>query len=192
LYRKPVVDGVSRVDEGAVLDDFCPRLRQLGVRDLMDGVQGKALQRAMVPGVQDLVRDGVNTRFGIERRHALPAWLCRDEALLPWVGCNAPQGRPGVGPRGAATRQPPRTAGPLCPETLADHSVPRQLRHLAAWFNGTRRALAPAGLFGATVTGLVEATALATTAADEGWGHVPRTRQMTDKHGHGRASEVTV
>jgi NADPH:quinone reductase-like Zn-dependent oxidoreductase len=49
LYRKQVVDGVYQLDEGAVLDDFFHFLRQLGVLALMGGVQGKALQREMVP-----------------------------------------------------------------------------------------------------------------------------------------------
>ena len=31
LYRKPVVDGVYRLEEGALLDDFLHRLRTLGV-----------------------------------------------------------------------------------------------------------------------------------------------------------------
>ena len=49
--RKQVVDGVYQLDEGAVLDDFFHLLRKLGVLDLMAGIQGKALQRKMVPVV---------------------------------------------------------------------------------------------------------------------------------------------
>ena len=55
LYRKQLVDGVSRLDEGALLDDFFHFLRQLGVLDLREGVQGTALQREMVPVVQSLL-----------------------------------------------------------------------------------------------------------------------------------------
>ncbi len=55
LSRQPVVDGVYRLDEGALLDDFFHFLRQLGVLDLMEGVQGKALQREMGPGVHSLL-----------------------------------------------------------------------------------------------------------------------------------------
>jgi hypothetical protein len=51
LSRKEVVDGVYRLDEGAPLDDFCHFLRGLGVLDLMKLVQGKAIQREMVPVV---------------------------------------------------------------------------------------------------------------------------------------------
>src|SRR5215813_3052105 len=54
LYRKPVVDGVYRLDEGALLDDFFHFWRELGVLDLMAGVQGTALQREMVPVMQYL------------------------------------------------------------------------------------------------------------------------------------------
>jgi hypothetical protein len=42
LYRKQVVDGGSRLDEGALLDDFFYVLHQLGVVDLLGHVQGTA------------------------------------------------------------------------------------------------------------------------------------------------------
>jgi Transposase DDE domain len=192
LYRKQVVDGVYRLDEGALLDDFFHSLRQLGVLDLMDGVQGKALQREMVPVVQYLVLYGLKTLFGIESMNALPALLFSDEARMPLVGFNAQQVRHGVCQRGAAKRQQPRTEGPICPDTLANNIVQLNLRDLAAWFNGTIRALARAGIFGAKVTGIVDATDLETTAAYEGCGQVTRTRKITDKHGHVREIEVTV
>jgi Transposase DDE domain len=192
LYRKQVVDGVYRLDEGALLDDFFHSLRQLGVLDLMDGVQGKALQREMVPVVQYLVLYGLKTLFGIESMNALPALLFSDEALMQLVGFNAQQVRHGVCQRGAAKRQQPRTEGPICPDTLANNIVQLNLRDLAAWFNGTIRALARAGIFGAKVTGIVDATDLETTAAYEGCGQVTRTRKITDKHGHVREIEVTV
>jgi hypothetical protein len=38
LYRKEVVDGVYRLDEGALLDDFFYFLRAVGVVDLMEHV----------------------------------------------------------------------------------------------------------------------------------------------------------
>jgi hypothetical protein len=49
LYRKQEVDGVYRLDEGAVLDDFFHFVQALGVMALLEDVQGIALQRAMVP-----------------------------------------------------------------------------------------------------------------------------------------------
>ena len=58
LYRKEVVDGVYRLDEGALLDDFFHFLRELGVLELMEAVQGTALQREMVPVVQYLCSMG--------------------------------------------------------------------------------------------------------------------------------------
>jgi hypothetical protein len=91
LYRKQVVDGVYRLDEGALLDDFFHFSRGLGVLDLMKLVQGKAIQREMVPVVQDLLRYGLKTPFGMESIHALPALLCSNEALMRVVGFNAQQ-----------------------------------------------------------------------------------------------------
>jgi hypothetical protein len=192
LYRKEVVDGVYRLDEGALLDDFFQFLRQLGGLELMEGVQGTALQREMVPVVQYLLLYGLKTLFGIESMNALPALLFSDEALMQLVGFNAQQVRHGVCQRGAAKRQRPRTAGPICPETLANNLVKLNLRDLEVWFNGTIRALAKAGLFGAKVTGIIDATALETTAQYEGCGQVTRKQKVTDKRGHVHEIEVTV
>jgi Transposase DDE domain len=192
LYRKELVDGVYRLDEGALLDDFFQFLRELGVLELMEGVRGTALQREMVPVVQYLLLYGLKTLFGIESMNALPALLFSDEALMQLVGFNAQQVRRGVCQRGAAKRQRPRTAGPICPETLANNLVKLNLRDLAVWFNGTIRALAKAGIFGAKVTGIIDATDLETTARYEGCGQVTRKRKVTDKRGTVHEIEVTV
>src|SRR5919108_5044004 len=137
LYRKQVVDGVYRLDEGALLDDFFHFLQVLGVVDVMEHVQGTAIQREMVPAVPYLLRYGLKTLFGIERRKALPALLFSDEALRRLVGFNAQQVRHGVCQRGAARRPGPRPEGPMCPEALAKPRVQLNLRDLEAWFNGT-------------------------------------------------------
>jgi hypothetical protein len=55
LSRKQVVDGVYQLDEGALLDDFFSFLRELGVGDWLGDIQGTAVQREMVPIVQDVV-----------------------------------------------------------------------------------------------------------------------------------------
>ena len=55
LYRKQVVDGVYRLDEGALLDDFFHFLQQLGVLDGLGDVHGTAVRREMVPFVQYLL-----------------------------------------------------------------------------------------------------------------------------------------
>ena len=73
LYRKQVVDGVYRLDEGALLDDFFHFLQELGVVDLLEDVQGTAIQREMVPFVQYVLLYGLKTLFGIESMNALPA-----------------------------------------------------------------------------------------------------------------------
>jgi hypothetical protein len=192
LYRTEEVDGVYRLAEGALLDDCFQVVRELGGLELMEGVQGTALQREMVPGVPYLWLYGLKTLFGMERMKARPAWLFSDEALMQLVGFNAQQVRHGVCQRGAAKRQRPRTAGPMCPETLANHRVQLHLRDLEVWFNGTIRALAKAGLFGAKVTGMIDATDLETTAQYEGCGHVPRQRQVTDTRGTVPEIAVTV
>ncbi len=52
LYRKPVVDGVYRLDAGAVLDDFFHFLQAFGVMALLEQLRGAAMDRVMVPFVQ--------------------------------------------------------------------------------------------------------------------------------------------
>jgi len=67
-----VVDGVYRLDEGALLDNFFSFLHELGVVDRLGDVQGTAVQREMVPCVQSLLLYSLKTLFGIECMHALP------------------------------------------------------------------------------------------------------------------------
>ena len=163
LYRKQLVDGVYRLDEGALLDDFFHFLQATEVMGLLAQVHGTAIQREIIPCVQDLLLYGLNTLFGIESMNALPAWLFSDEALMQLVGFNAQQIRQGLCQRGATTRQGARTPGPLCPDTLAKTIVKLSLRDLEAVFKGSIRALAKAGLFGAKVTGMADGTDLETT-----------------------------
>jgi Transposase DDE domain len=192
LYRRQVVDGVYRLDEGALLDDFFHFLQALGVRKVLEQVQGTAIHREMVPYVQYLVLYGLKTLFGIESMNALPVLLFSDEALMQLVGFNAQQVRHGVCQRGASTRQGARTPGPIGPDTLTRNIVKLNLRHLEGPFNGAIRALAQAGLFGKRVTGIVDATDLETTDRYEGCGQATRKRKVTDKHGHVHEIEVTV
>ncbi len=70
--------------------------------------------------------------------------------------------------------------------------VKLNLQDLEAFFNGVIRAVARAGILGAKVTGIVDGTDLEMTAPYDGCGHVPRKRQMTDKHGKVHEIEVTV
>ena len=100
LYRKQVVDGVYRLDEGAVLDDFFHFLQAFGVMALLEQLRGAAIDRVMVPFVQYVLLYGLKTLFGIERINALPALLFSDEALMQLVGFNAQQVRQGVCQRG--------------------------------------------------------------------------------------------
>ena len=95
LYRKQVVDGVYRLDEGALLDDVFHFLREMGVVDWLGDVQGTAIQRVMVPCVRYVLLDGLKTLYGVESMNALPPLLFSDEALMRLVGFNAHQGRSG-------------------------------------------------------------------------------------------------
>ena len=105
----------------------------------------------------------MKTLFGIERRHALPALLCRDAALMRLVGCKAPQVRDGVCQRGAAKRQQARAPTPIGPDTLANQMVQCHVRALAAVCKGVMRALAKAGIFGTRVTGRADGPEVETT-----------------------------
>jgi Transposase DDE domain len=192
LYRKQVVDGVYRLDEGALLDDCFYFLHELEVIAWLDTVQGTAVQREMVPFVQYLLLYSLKTLFGMESMNALPALLFSEEALMQLVGFNARQVRDGVCQRGASTRQGERTPGPICPDTLARNIVKLKLRQLEALFNAAIRAVAKAGILGKKITGIVDATDLETTERYAGCGHVSRKRQMTDKRGQVHEIEVTV
>jgi hypothetical protein len=89
LYHKPVVNGVYRLDEGALLDDFFHFLQALGVMALLAQVHGAAIHREMVSFVQYVLLSGVKILCGIQSINALPRLLCSDEALMPRVGFKA-------------------------------------------------------------------------------------------------------
>jgi Transposase DDE domain len=192
LYRKQVVDGVYRLDEGAILDDFFHFLEQIGVMALLAEVRGTAVQREMVPFVQYVLLYGLKTLFGIESMNALPPLLFSDEALMQLVGFNAQQVHDGVCQRGATTRQGKRMPGPICPDTLAKNIVKWDLRQLEAVFNGAIRALAHAAVFAAKVTGIADGTDLETTSRYRGCGQVTRKVRMEDKHEQVHEIEGTV
>ena len=156
-------DGGYRLHEGALLEDFWPCLQAIGVMALLEEAHGAAILRQLVPCLHDVRRYGVKPLVGMESIKALPSLLCSAEALMPWVGFNAPQGRQGICQRGATTRQGERLPGPLGPDTLAKDMVKGNLRDLAAGCNGAIRALAQAGGVGQRVTGMADGTALETT-----------------------------
>jgi Transposase DDE domain len=192
LYRKQLVDGVYRLDEGALLDDFLHFLETLGVMALLEQVHGAAIQREMVPFVQYVLLYGVKTLFGIESINALPSLLFSDDALMQLVGFNAQQVRHGVCQRGAAKRQGARTPGPICPDTLAKNIAKLNLRDLEVVFNGAIRAVAKVGVFGAKVTGIADGTDLETTERYAGCGQVTRKVRLADKRGQVHEIEVAV
>ena len=192
LYRQQVIDGVYRLDEGALLDDFFHYLEDVGVMALLAEVHGTAMPREMVPFVQYVLLYSLKTLFGIESMNALPALLFSDEALLQLVGFNAQQVRQGICQRGATKRQGERAPGPICPDTLAKHIVKVNVRDLEAVFNGAIRALARAGVLGAKVTGMVDGTDLETTERYVGCGQVTRQVRQEDKQGRVHEIDVTV
>jgi hypothetical protein len=192
LYRKPLVDGVYRLDAGALLDDFFHFLEAIEVMALLEEVHGTAIQREMSPFVQDLLLHGLKTLFGIDSMHALPNLLCSDEALMQLVGVNAQQVRQGVCQRGRTKRQGERAPGPICSDTLANNMVPCHWRDLEALFNEVIRALAKAGGFDQRVTGIADGTDLETTARYQGGGQATRQRRIEAKWGRVQEIEVTV
>jgi hypothetical protein len=112
LYRKQVIDGVYRLDEGAVSDEFFHFLEELGALERMAQVRDTALERAMIPYVLYILLYGLKTLFGIGRMTALPALWFSDEALMRLVGFKAHRVPHGVCQRGAAKRQGPARKGP--------------------------------------------------------------------------------
>jgi hypothetical protein len=144
------------------------------------------------PFVQDVLLDSLKTRFGMESLNALPRLRFRDEARMPLVGFKAQQVRQGLCRRGATKRQGERLPGPSCPDTLANHLVTWNVRDLEAVFNGSMRALAKAGVFGAKVSGMAAGTEVETTAHDPGRGQVTRLVRREDIRGRRHAIEVTV
>ncbi|MBI3330374.1 MAG: hypothetical protein HYZ81_27155 [Nitrospinae bacterium] len=90
LFRNQVVEGVSRPDEGALLDDSFHFLRAIGVMALLEDVHGTTIQRERLPYVQYVLLYGLKTVFGSEGMNALPALLCSGEALMQTVGFTAP------------------------------------------------------------------------------------------------------
>jgi hypothetical protein len=192
LYHKQEVDGVYRLDEGAVLDDFFHFLQAIGVMSLLEEVHGTAIQREMVPYVQYVLVYSLKTLFGIKSMNALSPLLFSDEALMQLVGFNAQHVRQGMCQRGAAKRQGERTPGPISPETVANNIVKLNLRDLERVFNGAIRALAKAGVFDKKVTGMADGTDLETTARDQGCGQVTRKVRIEDKQGRVHEIEVTV
>jgi hypothetical protein len=192
LYRTQLVDGVYRLDEGALLDDFLHFLRARGVMARWEDAHGAAIHRAMLPFVQYVLLYGVKPLVGIKRIKALPRSRFSDEAVMQLVGFNAQPVRPGICQRGASMRQGERAPGPIGPDTLANNIVTWNLRALEAVCNEAMRALAQAGVFGKQVTGIADGTDLETTARDTGCGHVTRQVRLEDERGEIHESEVTV
>jgi hypothetical protein len=87
LYRKQEVDGVYRLDEGAVLDDFFRFLQVLGVLALLEEVHGTAIQRQMVPSVQyvflhvrqGMCQRGAATRQGVRTPGPITPKVCIED-----------------------------------------------------------------------------------------------------------------
>jgi len=130
----------------------------VGVMAFLEHAYDTAIPSALLPFIQSVLHYRLKTLLEIERMHALPSWLCRDGAPMPWVGFKAQQVRHGVGPRRVATWQDEPEAGPISPDTLAQNIVKWQLRDLQGVCYGAIRALAKAGVVGAKVTGMMDGT----------------------------------
>src|SRR5712691_7595274 len=134
----------------------------------------------------------MQTLLGMEAIHARPALLCSAAAAMRLAGCNAVQRRNSLCPRRHEKRQGATAPGPLGPDPWAEPSVPRSRSAMEALLHGVGQELAPSGGVPRQVTGLVDGTALETTARYAGGGHVTRQRQRTAKRGQGHQSEVPV
>jgi hypothetical protein len=192
LYRKPVVDGVYRLDDDAWLDDFFHFLQAIGVMALLEQACGTTIQREMLPFMPYVLLYGLKTLLGIESMNALPSLLFSDEALMQLVGFNAQQVRDGVCQRGATKRQAEREPGPIGPDTLANNMVKWHVRDLEGVCNGAIRALAKAGAIGPKMTGIIDGIDRETTARYRGCGQVTRTVRIEDTRGKVHEIEVTV
>lgn len=164
----------------------------VGVMALLEHACDTAIPSALLPFIQSVLRYRLKTLLEIERMHALPSWLCRDGAPMPWVGFKAQQVRHGVRPRRVATWQDEPEAGPISPDTLAQNIVKWQLRDLQGVCNGAIRALAKAGIFWAKVTGMMDGTNLEAIERYSGCGQMTRPVRIEDTRGQVHAIEVTV
>jgi hypothetical protein len=186
------VDAIYSLEEGAILDAFVHFLDEIGVVPRWQALQGDGIQREMVDFFQYVMRYGMKTLFGIEAINALPELLFSDEAAMRLAGFNAVQLRDGICQRSHEKRQGAKAPGPLCPDTLADNIVKLSLQAMEAFLNGVVQDLAQAKVFARQVTGILDGTALETTARYEGCGQATRKRKLTDKRGKVREIEVTV
>jgi hypothetical protein len=58
----------------------------VGVMALLEHACDTAIPSALLPFIQSVLRYRLKTLLEIERMHALPSWLCRNGAPMPWVG----------------------------------------------------------------------------------------------------------
>ncbi len=192
LYCKEVVDGVYRLDESALLDEFLHFLKEVGVLRLMERLQGEDIRREMVEFVQYILLYELKTLLGIQSMNALPELLFSDQAAMRRIGFNARQVQQGVCQRGAAQRKGLREGGPICPDTLANNILKLNLEALEQFLNQVIQALAKAGVFARQLTGILDGTDLETTQKYAGCGAVTRKKKLVDKRGRLREIEVTV
>jgi hypothetical protein len=148
---------------GALLNDLCHFLHAIGLMGLLEQVHGANIQPVMLPFVQYILLYGLKTLFVMASINALLSLLFSDEVLMQLVGFSAPKIRRGICWRGAAKRQNERLPRPISLGTLTKNIVKGNLQDLKTVFNGSMRALAQAEVFGAKVTGVLNAKTLKTT-----------------------------
>jgi hypothetical protein len=115
LYRRPVVDGVYQLDEGAVLDALFYGWQQVGVGGGLGEGQGTAVQRERGPFVP------YRRRYRLQPLvwHRAPA--CPTRLVVQRGGPQALGGLPGAA--GAARG---RSTGRYTPAGAARHGAPRR------------------------------------------------------------------
>jgi len=164
LWKKPAVDAISRLEEGAILDECVHFLDEVGVLPRWQALQGDGIQREMVDFCQYAMLYGMKTLLGLAAMNALPALLFSDEAAMRLAGFNAVQMRDGICQRRHEKRQGTKPPGPICPDTLADNIVQLSLAAMEAFLNGIIQDLVQAGVFARQVTDILDGTDLETTA----------------------------
>lgn len=183
IHQGEELDAIYGLNEVGLLDEFWHFLEQVGVLSLMATLQVSAIERVMVPVVQIVSLYMLKILFGIVSMNALPALLFSNVAAMRLMGFNAYQVRHGLTQRGDHARKHKDKQGPLSPQCLAQNISKIPAEGVVAFFNGCIRCLAALGIFGLTVTGVVDGTRIETTDKYEGHGTLAVERRKRQKGG---------
>lgn len=183
------VDAVHTLEEVGLLDAWYHYLDEIGVVDLLDGVEIPAIQRMFMPVTQFVLLYLLKVLFGIESMNALPPLLFSNVAAMQVVGFNAHQVADGLTRRGDDRRTQKRKAGPLTPATLANNISKLTTEEVTWFFNRVVQQIAAAGHLRGDLTVALDGSKLPTPASYPGCGHVVE-REMVWQPRLGKAVTV--